>query len=61
MALFRVLFALLALACIACFGAYALTNDLRWRQRGVAILKWTMVSVAIFFAVLFAQQLWTLM
>ncbi len=60
MQLFRVVFALLALACIGCFAAYALTSDQVWRRRGVAILKYTMAAVALFFAVLFTQQILTL-
>ncbi len=60
MQLSRVLFALLALACVGCFAAYALTSNLVWRRRGVLILKWSMAFVAVFFLVLFAQQLWSL-
>lgn len=60
MVFFRVLFAVLALACVGCFAAYALTSNPVWRQRGVAILKWSMAFVSVFFLVLFAQQLWSL-
>mgnify|MGYP001764708667 CR=1 FL=1 len=57
MTLFRIVFGLLLLASIGCFVAYIGTRQLAWRQRGIAILKWTLLAAFGFFAVLIAQKL----
>lgn len=57
MVFFRLIFGLLLLASIACFGMSLVTRDLKWRRRGVVILKWTLISAAGFFAVLVVSGL----
>lgn len=57
MAFFRVLIALLALASVVCFVAYAATRDRRWRHRGWLIMKWTLIAAVGFFAVLIVERL----
>lgn len=53
----RLVFGLLLLAGLLCFAAYLLTNQLVWRQRGIAIVKWTMLAGFGFFAVLIVETL----
>jgi hypothetical protein len=53
----RLVFGLLLLAGLLCFAAYIFTNKLVWRQRGVAIVKWTMLAAFGFFAVLIVEML----
>lgn len=57
MVFFRLIFGLLLLASIACFGMSLVTRDPKWRRRGVVILKWTLISAAGFFAVLVVSGL----
>ena len=54
---FRVIFGLLMIAAIVCFGMSLVTRDLRWRRRGVVILKWTLIAAAAFFGVLVVSGL----
>lgn len=58
MALLRFLVLLALLAAAVSYGLFALTGQQRHRQRGWLILKWTLLVVFGFFAVLFVQQLW---
>jgi hypothetical protein len=55
--LFRLVFGLLLLAGLVCFAAFALTGKPAWRQRGIAIVKWTLIAVAGLAAVILLQHL----
>ena len=57
MVLARVVFLLLLLGGIACFATYAWTSQPVWRQRGITIVKWTLLAAGLFFAGLIAQKL----
>jgi len=56
MMLFRVLGAVLLGAALWCFALYALRGDMRWRQRGLLIVKWTVLAGIGFFAVLVVER-----
>ena len=45
MVLFRLVFGLLGVAGLLCFAAYIATGQAVWRQRGVIIIKWTLIAV----------------
>ena len=57
MVLFRLVFGLLLIAAIGCFGMSLVTRDPKWRRRGVVILKWTVLAAVGFFAVLLVSGL----
>ena len=57
MLIFRLVFGLLLLAGILCFGMYIATNRVVWRQRGLVIVKWTVLAALGFFAVLILERL----
>jgi hypothetical protein len=57
MTAFRLVFGLLLVAGILCFAMYVATSDIRWRHRGVVIVKWTVVAALGFFAVLILERL----
>jgi hypothetical protein len=57
MTAFRLVFGLLLVAGILCFAMYVGTSDLRWRQRGIVIVKWTVIAALGFFAVLILERL----
>ena len=57
MLLFRLVFALLALASVLCFAMYVGTRQPVWRQRGLVIVKWTVIAAAGFFGVLILERL----
>ncbi len=57
MVAFRVVFGLLLVAGLVCFAAYIGTGQMAWRQRGIVIVKWTLVAAAGFFAVLILERL----
>lgn len=54
---FRLVFGLLLVAGILCLAMYAGTGQLVWRQRGLLIVKWTVVAALGFFAVLILERL----
>lgn len=56
MVFFRILVGLLLLAGILCFAMYAGTRRVVWRQRGLLIIKWTVLAALGFFAVLIVQR-----
>ncbi len=56
MVAFRVVFGLLLLAGVLCFAMYAGTGQVAWRQRGLLIVKWTVIAALGFFAVLIADR-----
>lgn len=53
---FRIVFGLLLLAALVCFGLALVRREPRWQRIGVAILKWTLIAALGFFAVLFADR-----
>lgn len=57
MLIFRVVFGVLLLASVLCFALYVGTRQVVWRQRGVAVLKWTLIAAAGFFGVLVLERL----
>ena len=57
MLIFRLVFGLLLLAGVLCLAMYVATSDVRWRQRGVVIVKWTVLAALGFFAVLILERL----
>ena len=40
-----------------CFAMYIGTGQVRWRQRGIVIVKWTMIAAFGFFAVLITERI----
>ena len=57
MMLFRLVFGLLLVAGLLCFAVYVGTGQAVWRQRGIVIVKWTLVAALGFFAVLILERL----
>ena len=40
-----------------CFAAYLGTQDRRWLQRGLLIMKWTVIAALAFFGVLILERM----
>lgn len=57
MMLFRLVFGLLLVAGVLCFTMYIGTRQIVWRQRGLLIVKWTVLAALGFFAVLILERL----
>ncbi len=57
MLIFRLVFGLLLLAGVLCFAMYIGTRQPEWRQRGLIIIKWTVLAAMGFFAVLILERL----
>ena len=57
MLVFRLVFGLLLVAGLLCFAAYVATGQPIWRQRGIVIVKWTVIAALGFFAVLVLERL----
>jgi hypothetical protein len=57
MPVFRALVFLLLVAGLLCFAMYVATGQLKWRQLGIRIVRWTVVAALGFFAVLFLERL----
>ena len=57
MMIFRVVVALLMLAAVLCFAMYIGTGQTVWRQRGLIVVKWTVLAGLGFFAVLILERL----
>lgn len=57
MVAFRLVFGLLLFASLFCFAMYIGTRDARWRQRGVLVLKWSLIAALGFFGVLVLERL----
>jgi hypothetical protein len=57
MLIFRLVFGLLLLAGVLCLAMYIGTGQVVWRQRGVLIVKWTVLAALGFFAVLILERL----
>ncbi|MBP7915109.1 MAG: hypothetical protein KAZ63_07145 [Vitreoscilla sp.] len=57
MLIFRLVFGLLLVAGILCFAASVLTGQAHWRQRGLVIVKWTVLAGLGMAAVLVLERL----
>ena len=57
MLIFRLVFGVLLLAGLLCFAMYIGTRQTVWRNRGIVIVKWTVLAALGFFAVLIAERL----
>jgi len=61
MVIARLVVGLLLLAGILCFAMYIGTGQKAWRQRGLVIVKWTVLAGLAFFAVLILERLTVLL
>jgi hypothetical protein len=52
----RTIVLLLLAAGVLCFALYIGTGQLRWRDLGLRIVKWTVVAALAFFAVLIVER-----
>ena len=57
MLVFRLVFGLLLVSGLLCFAVYIGTGQAVWRQRGLVIVKWTVLAALGFFAVLILERL----
>jgi hypothetical protein len=57
MMLFRLVVGLLLVSGVLCFAMSIGTGQRVWRQRGLTIVKWTVVAALGFFAVLILERL----
>jgi len=57
MMIFRLVFGLLLVAGLLCFAVYIATGRAVWRQRGIVVVKWTVIAALGFFAVLILERL----
>jgi hypothetical protein len=57
MLIFRLVVGLLLLSGLLCFGVFVATGRLVWRQRSVLILKWTLIALVGFVAVILLERL----
>ncbi|MCY7316156.1 MAG: hypothetical protein LH480_11185 [Rubrivivax sp.] len=57
MVMFRLVFGLLLVCGLLSFALYAGTGQVVWRQRGIVIVKWTVIAAFGFFAVLIVERL----
>jgi len=57
MIVFRLVFGLLLVCGLLCFAMYIGTGQAVWRQRGIFIVKWTVIAALGFFAVLIVERL----
>jgi hypothetical protein len=55
--IFRLVFGLLLVSGLLCFAMYIGTGQAAWRQRGLLIVKWTVLAALGFFAVLILERL----
>ena len=56
MLVFRLVFGLLLVCGLLCFAMYVGTGQAMWRQRGLIIVKWTVLAALGFFAVLILER-----
>ncbi len=56
MLIFRWVTILLLLFSAACFGFFIATGQQQYKRLGFVVLKWTMLSAFVFFAVLIAER-----
>ena len=57
MLIFRLVVGLLLLSGLLCFGMFVATGRVVWRQRSVLILKWTLIALIGFAAVILLERL----
>jgi len=57
MLVFRLVFGLLLLAGLLCFAVFVATGQPVWRQRGMLIVKWTVIAGIGFVAVILLERL----
>ena len=57
MLIFRLVVGLLLFSGVVCFAFYIGTRQVMWRNRGVLIIKWTVMAALAFFAVLILERL----
>ena len=57
MPVFRAILLLFLMAGLGCFGLYVVTGQARWRVLGLRLVKWTVVTGLVFFAVLAIERL----
>jgi hypothetical protein len=57
MTLFRLIVGLLMVGAVFCFAMYIGTRQPAWRQRGIVIVKWTVLAALAFVAVLIMERL----
>jgi len=55
--MFRLIIGLLMVGAVFCFAMYIGTRQPAWRQRGLLIVKWTVLAALAFFAVLILERL----
>ena len=56
MLVFRLVFGLLLLAGLLCFAVFVATGQPVWRQRGLVIVKWTLIAAIGFIAVILLER-----
>lgn len=56
MLIFRAIVLLLLVAGLLCFAMYIGTRDRRWRDRGILVVKWTVIAGLGLFAVLLLER-----
>ena len=56
MALVRGMVLLLLVAGLACFAAYVVTGQLRYRAIGIRLVKWTVIAGMVFFGALILER-----
>jgi len=57
MLILRLVVGLLLVGGLFCFALYIATRQPVWRQRGVIVLKWTLIAVLGFFGVLILERI----
>lgn len=57
MLVFRWILLLALVAGVLCFALYVATGRRPWRDRGVVVVKWTVVVALAFFAVLILERM----
>ncbi len=57
MLVFRLVFGLLLVCGLLCFAIYIGSGQAVWRQRGLVVVKWTLLAAFAFFAVLILERL----
>ena len=56
MLVFRLVFGLLLLTGLLCFAVFMATGQPAWRQRGIVIVKWTVIAAIGFVAVILLER-----
>jgi thiamine transporter ThiT len=53
----RLVFGLLLISGLLCFAAYAFTGQPAWRQRGLKIIKWTLIAAVVLAAGILLERM----